>query len=354
MSYSKYKEMYINQKLIDKTLNEPHNPLYQENVFGAIHGFIFGDAFGSRYEFMTSKEARDLITADTIGDYIPLKGGGPFELLAGQVTDDSEMMFCLLNSIIENKTYNQSDVATKYIEWYHTKPFDIGKTIERGLKGAAGSADMVANSLKYNKASLSNGSLMRILPIGLYGIKVDDKELKRIVALECDLTHPNEFVKEMCYIYVIAVKYSCLKKTKQEIYEKILSLSSSTILESSLKAPEPILVDGTYVKTDDKLRGYIGIAIQNVIYEFMHTDSGTEAIINIAKRGGDTDTNCALIGGLMGAFYGTETFDTRWYKTVLVASKSVKRYRKYKFLNPMIQIEIGANKMFNLVREGRN
>lgn len=110
------------------------------------------------------------------------------------------------------------------------------------------------------------------------------------------------------------------------------------ILNDSIKAPEPTyVIDETrkelYINTDDKkYQGYLGIALQNTFYELLNNDSYEESIINIIKRGGDTDTNCAIAGALLGAYYGYSKIDPRWIKEINNAT--VKRYEEFPFLSP--------------------
>ncbi len=42
-----------------------------------------------------------------------------------------------------------------------------------------------------------------------------------------------------------------------------------------------------------------------------------DAIKDILMRGGDTDTNAAIIGGLLGAAYGIECLKEEWCETML-------------------------------------
>ncbi|AYV82235.1 MAG: putative ADP-ribosyl glycohydrolase [Homavirus sp.] len=353
--YEKYKRRYINEKL-SKNINRPTN-LDKDKIFGTIHGAIYGDAFGARYEFLTKHEAETQLNSDKINgsdnsdriDSYPIKGDGPFHIDAGQVTDDSEMMFGLLESITDKGGYDQTDVAMRYIKWYETKPIDIGNTIKRAIctrKKASNYNDMVSNSIEMNKYSLSNGALMRISPLGVLGISMTDDRLKQIVNLECDLTHPNALVKDVCYIYCVAIKYAILGWPKDRIFTKALNYAekprTKIILKDSLNSPEPsYTIDDVnrqeiYVDNDDKkYQGYIGIALQNAFYELMHSDNPTKSIVDVSSRGGDTDTNCAITGALLGAFYGTKLFNPQWYMAIRSSSLSTRRYVDFPFLNPL-------------------
>lgn len=326
--YIDYKRRYLKLK------GGTHN--IKDLVKGTVWGTIVGDALGSRYEFLEHNEAIEQIKKDTDdNNKLKILGGGPFNLLAGQVSDDSEMTLCLLQALSSQKKYDQATSADNYIKWFNTNPPDIGLTIKRALKTrkiSSNNYDMVENSSALNSFSLSNGVLMRISPLGVYGIFIDDASLKQYISKECDLTHPNEIIKDASYIYCLAIKYLILNKERSEVFN--LCYASATtprlkiILETSKNRPEPVfLITEKYEKfihTDDKqFQGYFGIALQNAFYELMNGKSFYDSMIEIIKRGGDTDTNCAIAGGLLGAFYGYKNINPDWITTIKNTDRGV-------------------------------
>jgi alkanesulfonate monooxygenase SsuD/methylene tetrahydromethanopterin reductase-like flavin-dependent oxidoreductase (luciferase family) len=63
---------------------------------GCLLGLAVGDALGTTLEFT----ARDSV--DPIVDMV---GGGPFDLKAGEWTDDTSMALCLATSLVERKGF---------------------------------------------------------------------------------------------------------------------------------------------------------------------------------------------------------------------------------------------------------
>ena len=51
-------------------------------------------------------------------------------------------------------------------------------------------------------------------------------------------------------------------------------------------------------------QGWVLVAFGNAIYQLLHAPSPEEAIVDTVMRGGDTDTNAAICGALVGAVYG--------------------------------------------------
>jgi ADP-ribosyl-[dinitrogen reductase] hydrolase len=343
--YLKYKKKYTNLKRykgLKGSANKNQIKMDRYKVFGCLYGVCVGDALGSRYEFLEHHDAVTQVNKDMKNGKLKLLGGGPFKIAPGQITDDSEMTLSLLRSIAQVNGYDQKDVAQKYLEWFNTKPVDVGKTTFNALytrKPSVNYKDLISNSQELNYSSLSNGVLMRISPICIYALKLNDTELHKIIDQECDLTHPNPIIKDAVYIYCLAVKYALLGLDKKTIYQEIIKRSNEPrtkiILKDALDRPEPTYVideygNEMYVQTDDiKFQGYFGIALQNAFYEFLNTDNYQDSIVHIIQRGGDTDTNCAIAGGLIGAFYGVNSFN---HYVEIINHAQYERIKKYPFL----------------------
>ncbi len=90
------------------TINEKNSTLINK-YRGALIGLAVGDAIGTTLEFQRP------------GKFTPINdmvGGGPFNLLAGQWTDDTSMALCLAQSIIDCKGFDPYDQMDKYFNWF--------------------------------------------------------------------------------------------------------------------------------------------------------------------------------------------------------------------------------------------
>ena len=97
---------------------------------GALVGLATGDALGTTLEFQAP------------GTFTPLHdmvGGGPFDLKAGEWTDDTSMALCLAESLIETGRFDADDQMRRYVRWWRTgrlssrgECFDIGNTVRAG------------------------------------------------------------------------------------------------------------------------------------------------------------------------------------------------------------------------------
>lgn len=293
---------------------------------GLMYGICIGDTLGARYEFYDRTKVSSMLTNDFKNNHLPVLGGGFFKIAVGQLTDDSEMSIELLGVLAERGKYNQKAAAKAYIKWYKTEPIDIGQTIEKAINSftsgiSKNKSDMLLNAQRYNSTSLSNGTLMRIAPIALLHNKYSLKHLKSFVKKDCELTHPHNLVIEVSWLFTYATIMALSGKDKNIIFETLLKECKIPnvylLLLAAIRRPEPTILDGSEIVNDNpKYQGYLGIAFQNAIYELMNGKSFEESLVNVIRRGGDTDTNCAVVGALLGSYYGFESIPSDWVQAV--------------------------------------
>lgn len=110
---------------------------------GCLQGLAVGDALGTTVEFKAP------------GTFVPMEdiiGGGVFELLPGQWTDDTSMALCLAESLLAKQGFDAADQMQRYTEWFR-----------EGYLSSTGNASISA-TLRGRHCSISRtrGSLQRI------------------------------------------------------------------------------------------------------------------------------------------------------------------------------------------------
>jgi hypothetical protein len=63
---------------------------------------------------------------------------------------------------------------------------------------------------------------------------------------------------------------------------------------------------------DGSSPGFVLIALQNAFFELLHAPSLEEGVVATVRRGGDTDTNAAIAGALLGAVHGRGGIPAQW------------------------------------------
>lgn len=271
---------------------------------GCLLGQLAGDALGSAVEFMSASE---------IGRRHPsgvrsLTDGGVWSLIAGQPTDDGEMALALARSLCEAGAYDTSSVASAYLRWRRSGPFDIGSTTSRGLTALAGSGDP-------DKNSQSNGALMRVSPIGLFahgdpGLAAD------LAERDGRLTHPHPVCQAANRAVAAAIAVGVSGADAGAMLEVAFQAAGAgedaevirlRLLAARRAAPSDL---GASV-------GWALPALQNAFYQLLRGAPLEEALVETVGIGGDTDTNAAICGALIGALQGRESLPLQWRNRIL-------------------------------------
>jgi ADP-ribosylglycohydrolase len=65
------------------------------------------------------------------------------------------------------------------------------------------------------------------------------------------------------------------------------------------------------------LQGWVIVAFQNALWQLLNAPSLEEGVVDTVMRGGDTDTNAAIAGALLGAVYGRHAVPKQWVDELL-------------------------------------
>lgn len=280
-----------------------------ERARGAMLGQLAGDALGSLAEFKSPAE----LEADYPGGPRELVDGGTFDTLAGQPTDDSELALLLARSLVERGAYDREDVLARYRRWLDSELFDCGVTIREALGG------------RMNPASQANGALMRVSPIGVFGSRLAASVTAAWARADAALTHPHPVCLEANALFAAAVAAAVRDGARPAaLYEKMLSWARDW------KAPEELMgalrsAASAPPREFMRQQGWVLIAFQNAVYQLLHAAGPEDGIVDTVRRGGDTDTNAAIAGALLGAVYGRASIPERWAKAILACRPELGR-----------------------------
>jgi ADP-ribosylglycohydrolase len=120
--------------------------------------------------------SQTVINKESVQRAMGLPGGGPHGVAPGQITDDGELTLSLMNGLIMGKgKLNLKQIVVQYGLWIQSKPFDIGATIRNAFfkcEIQKPNPERVARAA--SKTSQSNGSLMKISPLGVFLHRCND------------------------------------------------------------------------------------------------------------------------------------------------------------------------------------
>ncbi len=287
---------------------------------GCLLGQVAGDSLGSLVEFQSPS---------AIGRAYPeglrsLADGGTWNTLAGQPTDDSELALALSRSILATGRYSAESAALAYAAWYRSRPFDVGTTTSQTLgrihAGASGEAARAACGAAARQVAerggQANGSLMRISPLGVWGHALPARTLGDLARQDSALTHAHPVCQDACAAYTVAVGHAVSTGAgAEEVWRVACQWARQyghaevlATLEAAAQAPPE---DCT------RHQGWVRLALQNAFFRLLHSPSLEDGVVRTVACGGDTDTNGAIAGALLGAVHGRSQVPRDWEWGVL-------------------------------------
>lgn len=283
-----------------------------DRAVGCLLGQIVGDSLGSLVEFRSG----DDIARQYPGGVRDLADGGTWNTIAGQPTDDSELALDLARTLVRLSDWSAEAVADAYAGWLASRPFDVGGTTRQALAAAvrATTDKAVAARAAANRESQSNGALMRCAPIGLWAR--DPMEAAAVARADAELTHPHPACQAASASFAAAIAAAiggADRAAMLDAAEAALDGSAAGDIRAALKRAR----DGEGPRNFFRQQGWVMIAWQNA---FRHLAAGTPveaALIETVANGGDTDTNAAICGALLGAAQGRGAIPARWSVPVL-------------------------------------
>ncbi len=273
---------------------------------GALWGQAVGDALGTTVEF----EKETSIAARPAGAWPQaLVGAGPFGLQPGQVTDDTELALALARTLAQHHRYDDEAVAQAYLRWHDSGPFDIGGATKQAFAGPGTAAEVRARA---NHLTQANGSLMRQSPLALFGAGQPREVLAELAQRDSALSHPHQVPRWACAVFVTTLSDAI--ETGDEgpaLYERALTFARGSPVEATLLDARRALPP-----SDGPDMGWVRIALQHAFFHLLHARDFSAALVQTVNKGGDTDTNAAIVGALLGGVLGREAIPPEWMSTV--------------------------------------
>ncbi len=268
---------------------------------GCWLGQLAGDALGSLVEFRSPDDIRrqypDGVRA--------LADGGTWNTLAGQPTDDSEMALALARTLVRDGQYDAPTVRVAYVDWLQSDPFDRGGTVTAGLSGQP------------STTSQANGALMRISPLGIFCARRDPDQAAAWAQADARLTHPHPVCVQANALFAVAIAHAirtgCDGATLYQLFleraaEVPVAAPLLAVIRAAASAPP-----ADYVHQ----QGWVLIALHNALWQLLQATTLEAGVVDTVMQGGDTDTNAAIAGALLGAVHGREAVPAQWVDRVL-------------------------------------
>jgi len=191
----------------------------------------------------------------------------------------------------------------------------IGLTTRRALTLIdRGKEPFEAGRLAYQEnpgRSAGNGSVMRCIPVAIrYHDDLD--RLIRVSTQQAAITHADE----RCTWGAVAVNLAARELLRGNIYfiEEVLHRIGDRAPRALREAINRVLREG---EADLPIArpgeaGFVVHCVEIAFWFVTHDRTLEESLVYLAQAGGDTDTNAAVAGALLGARYGETALPPRW------------------------------------------
>ena len=301
-----------------------------ERTIGIALGTAIGDAKGIAYETLTKQQIVDIKNKNEKYLYTPVTNH-PFITIdwqMGRWTDDTQLTLAMMRAItkyLQTKEDFMSKIVNEHIiEW---------KESVHGWGGTKNAIERLSNGTHTyhnsgNKAE-GNGVLMKLTPLAFYYSlckNVNDDEIETI----CRMTHDTPvalltacvyihmciylFTKEnlnskdfLNYIYQLSIKYETKYKLIEDKYLVSLRIKRYLDVNSNSDINEELILDvsngGTFYCVDSL------IMIIGLIACLPTCKPNFDTLIQATEIGGDTDSNAAMIGSIIGGMKGVKSLE---------------------------------------------
>ncbi len=237
-------------------------------------GAIIGDLTGSVYEFEQIKKVSpvnvaELITKDSF------------------FTDDTILTVAIYDAILNGSCDYEAAIKRYGHEYQFKMPVNPRGGSPHPMFGS-GFMDYL-NGVNDGK-SIGNGAMMRISGVGkMFNTLEDVMENARLATIP---SHDSQSAVECAQIVAQVIFFARMGERKQWIRDR---LGFST----------------TYFKPFEKFNKTCLETINNCMFALFESDNFEEAVRKVLSYGGDTDTNCAIVGAMAEALYGVPEFFVR-------------------------------------------
>ena len=241
-------------------------------------------------------------------------------------TDDTAMALGIYEVLHAHGTIDQDELAKRFAARYKAQPW-------RGYgAGAHRLLEQIGNHIPWRSAaetifpggSFGNGSAMRIAPLAGYFAEADYAEIAHQARLSAGVTHAHPEGRAGAVAAAVAGAYAWKHRdsrageaTKRGLFAEVLAhtprsevrrgveVASTLDFSLSIETVVSRVGNGRNISCQDTVPFCVWVAAN-------HLDDYEAAIVRTIRGGGDIDTNCAIVGGIVALATGREGIPKDW------------------------------------------
>lgn len=285
-----------------------------DRIAGGLVGLLVGDAVGVPYEFHAAAEIPPLAQIEMEP---PIEFQRSYHHTPiGTWSNDGAQALCLLASLLECDRLDPDDLGRRLVDWYDRgylavdgTVFDVGIHTRNVLQQISRGMPVLEAGAIGNQAR-GNGSLMRVLPLGLWH-RDSDAELVAAAHLQSRVTHGDDYCQVCCALYCLWAR-RILEQSRDPWHQATLALRQ-------IYVTNPAFLDilDLAICPDDEPDGRGGGYVIDCLRSarmVMAVSSYEQVVKGAIALGNDTDTTACVAGGVAGLRDGIGAIPARWLK----------------------------------------
>jgi ADP-ribosylglycohydrolase len=241
-------------------------------------------------------------------------------------TDDTAMALGILEVLGEHGGIHQDALAARFAARHRAQPW-------RGYgAGAHRLLDMIWSGADWRTAaenvlpggSYGNGSAMRIAPLAGYFAEADAAEIAQQARLSAGVTHAHPEGLAGAVAVAVAGAYAwkhrhsradeatrrglfgaVLEQTPRSDVRRGIEHAAALGFEPSVETVASLVGNGRRISCQDTVPFCLWVAAN-------HLGDYRTALVRTIRAGGDIDTNCAIVGGIVALAVGRDGIPADW------------------------------------------
>lgn len=297
----------------------------RNKIAGAIYGMALGDAMGMPSELWGRQRTKKFFGKITEFLDGPAENDVAFNYTKGQFTDDTGQALVLLDSLSDTDYVpNANDIAKRMLDWAEKENAFENNILGPTSKVALANFRDGIEDTKVTDKALSNGSAMRIAPIGCLFTPDRKKEIVDYVFGVSKVTHTSDVTIAGAAMIATAVSSAMVNQNFEDVINDVREVEPlgykkgcETFSARLIERMEIGLELARKYKDDEemfsqKLYNIVGTgvgiieSVPTAIAVAYYTQDPNRACLFCANLGGDTDTIGAMATAICGAFVGIE------------------------------------------------
>lgn len=241
-------------------------------------------------------------------------------------TDDTAMALGVYEVLLEHGTIDQDALARRFAARYRAQPWrGYGPGAHRLLDQVGGGLDWrAAAACVFPGGSFGNGSAMRVAPVAGYFADAGPAEVARQARLSAGVTHAHPEGLAGAVAAAVAGAYAWAHRAargdeavRRGLFAAVLEhtppgevrrgVAAAAALDFDLPVETVVarVGNGGRISCQDTVPFCLWVAAN-------HLADYRTALVRTARGGGDIDTNCAIVGGIVALAVGREGVPPEW------------------------------------------